>query len=89
MTVSLHIVPVSPREIGDGYRSRPVVKRDFAQRYKAAPLGQIVNVHIQRQSVAQTLYQPVIHDEVHPAVSTYLLGQLFQLFVNRMLVGIH
>ena len=76
MTVSLHIVPMSAREIGDGYRSRPVVKRDFAQRYKAAPLGQIVNVHIQRQSVAQTVYQPVIHDEVHTTVTAYLLGLL-------------
>lgn len=74
VSVTFHLVPCSTSEVRDSYRCRAVFDRKLGQVGHAAPFCKVINVHIQRKTVAQTVNQTVIHDVVHTTVSTYFLA---------------
>ena len=88
MLVTLLLVPETAGEVWEGYGCAVVIHRNGAQLSQRAPLSQIVNVHIQRQTVLQAVNQTGIHDEVHTSV-THLAPQLTILLQDWVIVFLH
>ena len=89
MAVSACFVPSAPGKVGHGDGSTSVFDRQAGQFGHAAPFRQVIHVHVQRQSVAQAIYQAVVHDKVHAAVSAHSLGYFFQFLMDGMFVLHH
>ena len=86
MSVALLSVPQAAREVGYCHRCAVVVQRQGAELRYRAPLRQVVHVHVERQSVLQTIDQARRHDKVHAAVASHLLGQFAKLLQDRMVI---
>ena len=86
MLVSLLLVPQSTCEVGECNGSAIVVHRDSAKLSDSTPLSQVVYVHIEWQTVLQTVDEACAHDEVHTAVTANFLGELAELLQNRAFV---
>src|SRR5690625_5342932 len=69
-------LPRSPGEVGNVYGSPLVSHGDLAERSDRAPERGIVDVHIQRQTVAQAVDHPPGHQGIDSAVTPHLSGQL-------------
>ena len=72
---ALQLVPGTAGEVGDFHRHVPVLEGEPGERGDAAPFGEVVHVHVQRQAVAEAVDQAVVHDVVHPAVAAHFLGE--------------
>ena len=81
MGVALHVVPVPAGEVGEGDGAVAVIHGEGTELCQAAPLGKVVHVHIQGQTILQAVYHTNIHKEVHTAVATYLLSH-FTIFLD-------
>ena len=84
MAVALDLVPCAAGEVGHSHRSRAVFYGELGQRSQRAPFGQVVHVHVKRQSIAQAVNQTVVHDIVHAAMSAYRLGIFSYFFDDGM-----
>ena len=69
MTVTLLLVPVSTGEIGEAHGSTVVVHAQCAQLGQTAPFGQVIDIHVEGQTVLQAVHHSAVHDEVHTTVS--------------------
>lgn len=74
MAVAFHIVPVAAGEVGHLYRLVAVVHRQRTELCQTAPFAQVIDIHVERQPVLQTVDQTAVHDVVHTSVAAYLLG---------------
>lgn len=82
-------VLASASEIRDLDRSGTVLDGNGRKRTYAAPFRKVINIHIQRQTVAQAIDETVIHHEIHSAMSADSLGNLTDLCDERMSVFRH
>ena len=78
---SVDLVPVAAGEVRELDRHIPVLDGDAGEFSDAAPLGEVINILVQRQAVVQAVYQAVVHDEVHSAVSADLLSLLTNMYI--------
>ena len=69
--VAFHFVPVTAREIGEFYRCAVVVERERAELSEGTPLCQVVNVHVEGQTVLEAVDHAGIHHVVHTAVTEF------------------
>ena len=88
MLVTLLLVPETAGEIREGYGCAVVIHRDGTQLCQSTPLCQVVNVHIQWQTILQAVNQSGIHDKVHSSV-THLTAQFTILLQNWVIVFLH
>ena len=63
-------------EVGDFHGPGAGVEGEAGEFGDAAPLGEVVDVHVQREAVVQTVNQTVVHQEVHAVVATDTAGHL-------------
>ena len=88
MLVAVHNVPVTASEVGEGHGAVVVVHGQGAKLSQAAPFGKVVHVHIQGQTILQAVYHAHVHEEVHAAVTTYLLSHLTILLDDGVTIGL-
>ena len=74
MAIALHVVPVAAGEVGHLNGHVALIHRYRTQFSQAAPLGEVVDVHVEGQTVAQAVDEARVHDEVHATVATHFLG---------------
>ena len=89
MPVTVGLVPVAAREVGNGHRDAVMFERHRRKGADARPFGRIVDILIQRQAMLQAVDQPVVHDEVHAAVTADLAGLGLDVEDDRVLVPRH
>ena len=65
--VVLLLFPPAAGEIGYLHGGATIACRNVSQFYKAAPQHGVVHVHVEREAVAQAVYEAAIHGIVNPA----------------------
>ena len=92
MLEAFHILPVTAGEVGEFNGSAVVVHGERAEFSEAAPFSEVVNVHVEGQTVLETVNHAGIHHVVHTAVShfatdfTVLLDDGVLIFLHESLV---
>ena len=86
---AIDLVPAAAGEIRNLHRLAAVRNGSGGKLTQAGPLCGIVDVHVKRLAVTQTLHKSVIHDEIHSAVSADLAGLFLNFLGNRMFVLCH
>ena len=79
-----HRLPCATREVGnlDGCAAlRLGFFCDFAQ---TAPRSEVIHIHVERETVLETVHPAQVHEEVHSSVSADLLSDLPELGPERM-----
>src|SRR3954449_487113 len=82
------VLPAAAREVREIDRGRFLGHRLHAQMHDRAQRRSVVHVHVGRLSFAEAFDEPVVLDEVHPAV-TGALRNRSNLFPERMLELLH
>ena len=75
----MDLVPGAAGEIRDFDRGVAVLHRDLAELGETAPFGHIIDIHIERKAVPEAVDQTVVHNEIHSAVASDLLGKSLKL----------
>ena len=83
---ALQVVPMAAGEVGHGHGRAVVVHGERAEFSQTAPLSQVVDVHVEGQTILQAVNHAGVHDEVHTAVAAYFLGHLAVLLQDGVLV---
>ena len=83
MTESLLFVPSSTSEIGERHSSTAIIHAQGTKFSQSAPLCQIIDINVERQTVLQTIHQSGIHRIVHASM-TELAAQVAELFQGGM-----
>ena len=86
---ALDTLPSSTSEVGEGNRCRLVLQRETSQVTDDRPFSEVIDVHIEGQTIAHAVDQTIVHDEVHTAVTTDLLSLLSDLLLDGVLVLLH
>ena len=63
-----------------------MIERKSSEFSQSTPFGKVVNVHIERQTILQTVNKTTIHDEVHTSMTTNFFGHLAILLQNGRLI---
>ena len=85
MLVALHIVPVTAGEVGEGNGSAVVVHREATEFSKTAPFGEVVNIHVEGQTILEAVNHTCIHHVVHTTVA-HLTAQFAILLDDGALI---
>ena len=75
----MDLVPGSAGEVRNLDRSVAVLDGDSTQFRETAPFGHVIDIHVKRKAVPQTVDQTVVHDEVHTSVASDLLCKSLKL----------
>jgi hypothetical protein len=82
------LLPCTTGEVGNGNGGRIVLYGETRKFSQATPLSHIVDILIERQAIMQTIYQAIIHQEVHAAMTSHFFSLLLQLFYKLRLIGL-
>src|SRR5574344_965583 len=78
------VAPVAAGEVRDGLGARTVADGGLRELAQAARRRQVIDVHVERESVLQAVRPAEVHDEVHAAVSADLLRHFGDVTPHRM-----
>jgi hypothetical protein len=74
--------PRSPSEIWDVNAFRSGFGGGITEWHDATPCCRIIHILVEWETIAQTIYQSPVHDEIHAAVSAHALCNLPDVFHN-------
>ena len=76
---ALALVPIATREVGNFDGSKIIFEGEGREGADAAPLGKVIDVHVEGETVMQTIDKAVVHDEVHAAMTAHATCILFEV----------